>query len=81
MYRCISKFPNKCGEAIVKSVLSRGGTVDDKYCCEKLVSMGRDCHEELVKKLVSLPEVPAVDVFQVSKRGEQVWQKCASLIK
>ncbi|KAG8366814.1 hypothetical protein BUALT_Bualt16G0006900 [Buddleja alternifolia] len=78
---CAEKMTEKCGTKIVAALFGGEATVDKK-CCSKLLHMGGECHDEMVKRLLQLSEKSTkVNRGEVRKRSDQVWKHCEKIGK
>lgn len=66
-----------CGYEIYTTVFEHG-SVSDK-CCAKLVFIGKLCHDELVKYLLTKPGFSGHKSETLAK-SEQVWDHCVSVL-
>lgn len=70
---CASKITEKCGEVLFSSIFKNGSSTSK--CCLELVAMGKECHTEMAKFIVSLPEYKEKAPIMLLK-SEQIWDKC-----
>ncbi|OMO62134.1 hypothetical protein COLO4_33207 [Corchorus olitorius] len=70
---CTKKLSRKCGEMAVTSILQ--GSATTAACCREVVGIGKNCHDDMIKFFVSLPELhlKASDIYPKSDR---VWNRC-----
>ncbi|KAL3636591.1 hypothetical protein CASFOL_018890 [Castilleja foliolosa] len=76
---CARKFTEKCAKEVAYSIFKEGKEVD-KICCNKLVNMGKECHDALVEALDNLGkyEKKGKEVKEISGR---VWKHCEDIVK
>lgn len=73
---CASKITEQCGEEIYTSVF-RNGTYTDNCCHNLVVSLGKECHDKMVKFIIfNIPEFKEKNSTILTK-SEQIWNKCA----
>ncbi|KAK6128360.1 hypothetical protein DH2020_037891 [Rehmannia glutinosa] len=74
---CAEKLTDKCGTEVVYAIFKKNKKVD-KSCCKKLLKMGRECHDELIKGLRNLGEY-AKDEKEVKAKSDHVWKHCQDI--
>ncbi|KAK4426208.1 hypothetical protein Salat_1389300 [Sesamum alatum] len=75
---CAKKLTEKCGDEVSDAVFKKNKTVD-KGCCRRVLHMGRDCHDEMLKDLISLGEIRNKTPRQVEIKTDQIWKRCERL--
>lgn len=81
---CSEKLSDICGEAIFHAVFKGGEEFKEaappvnKYCCKKLILMGKQCHEDIVKTLSTVREF-AKDSSEILETSRKVWDHCVSI--
>ncbi|KAL6521715.1 hypothetical protein OROGR_018284 [Orobanche gracilis] len=77
--KCAEKITEKCGAEVVNSVFMKEKKVG-KGCCKKLLKMGRECHEELMKGLKNLGEREEGGM-EMEAKSDRVWKHCKDIVK
>lgn len=75
--QCAKKMNDVCGREIFVGMFYDEPLT--KPCCTRLITMGRECHDALVKKLLQIAQEPIVSTaFHKSGR---IWNVCKSNAK
>lgn len=75
--RCAGKLTEKCGEVIFGNIFLEQNQLTPE-CCEKLVLMGRECHDAMASFIISLPAFSKNATVTVP-RSKLVWHECVLL--
>ncbi|XP_030535687.1 protein DOWN-REGULATED IN DIF1 11-like [Rhodamnia argentea] len=75
--RCAAKLTEKCGEVIFGNIFLEQNQLTPE-CCEKLVLMGRECHDAMASFIMSLPAFSKNATVTVP-RSKLAWHKCVLL--
>ncbi|KAL7135724.1 hypothetical protein ABFS83_11G116900 [Erythranthe nasuta] len=78
LQECENKMTDKCGNEVMEVVLEKKRKNVDKGCCSKLMTMGYDCHQEMLLRLEHLA-TKISDKSGVKKRGHQMWKHCEKI--
>lgn len=74
---CAKLIDPDCGEAIFSGIFSVDDVVLTNHCCFQLMAMGKTCHDEIVKKILEIPEFkPEATTAWV--RSGRIWNQCDS---
>ncbi|KAL2252408.1 uncharacterized protein LOC105167735 [Sesamum indicum] len=77
---CAKKLTEKCGNEVSDSIFKNHKTVD-KGCCWRVLHMGRDCHEEMLKDLISLGDMKNKTPREVKLKSDQIWKRCERIAR
>ncbi|KAL4311273.1 hypothetical protein GQ457_01G013300 [Hibiscus cannabinus] len=78
LQKCGQKIGLECGESVVKAVL-KGQDISKKCCVQLVHKMGRSCHEDLLRYLISQPKIGS-NATHVFTKGPQVYNSCVSKV-
>ncbi|KAL8051066.1 hypothetical protein ABFX02_06G121300 [Erythranthe guttata] len=79
--RCLDKLTEECGLEIFQGIFWEDEVTEiSRKCCQKLVAVGRSCHEGLLKATMKLPGLPKREKSVVKRRDAQLWSNCVSII-
>ncbi|KAL7108577.1 hypothetical protein ACP275_06G121000 [Erythranthe tilingii] len=79
--RCLDKLTEECGLEIFQGIFWEDEVAEiSRKCCQKLVAVGRSCHEGLLKATMKLPGLPKREKSVVKRRDAQLWSNCISII-
>ncbi|OMP06011.1 hypothetical protein CCACVL1_01754 [Corchorus capsularis] len=70
---CTKKLSRKCGEMVVTSILE--GSATTAACCREAVGIGKNCHDDMIKFFVSLPELQ-LKGSDIYPKSDRVWNRC-----
>ncbi|KAL7102299.1 hypothetical protein ACP275_08G111100 [Erythranthe tilingii] len=78
--RCLDKLTEECGLEIFQGIFWEDEVaVISRKCCQKLVAVGRSCHEGILKATLKLPELPKREKNVMKRRDAQLWSQCVSI--
>nr|KYP34210.1 hypothetical protein KK1_044866 [Cajanus cajan] len=73
---CASLLDPSCGKEVFSAIVFGNETVSGE-CCDTLVSdVGKECHDEMTKYILTLKKSPKNIEHQILKRSEIVWNHC-----
>ncbi|CAJ1971914.1 unnamed protein product [Sphenostylis stenocarpa] len=72
---CGSNLDRICGEEIFLAVFFGNTTVRDGCCDELMGDVGKVCHDDMTRCVLTLPKFRNSKV-EMLKRGQKVWNDC-----
>ena len=72
--QCVKGITPECSKEIFEGMFEDVETLTEP-CCSMLLSMGKECHTELVKTLLELPKLKHVASKALIK-SEELWNAC-----
>ncbi|XP_022728649.1 protein DOWN-REGULATED IN DIF1 11-like [Durio zibethinus] len=82
--RCVVMLGDECGDEIFDLIFRNDSLIVtdkdiglvSKYCCDKLLNMGRNCHDQLVNVIAQTTHFSTNSSATVP-RSSQVWDLCS----
>ncbi|KAH7512532.1 hypothetical protein FEM48_Zijuj12G0100500 [Ziziphus jujuba var. spinosa] len=75
LLECADKFGD-CGKLVYLAIFVNG-TIVSKDCCTRLLSVGKQCHHDLIVYATQRPTFKG-NVSEILDKSEQVWNGCAN---
>ena len=75
--QCAQSMTPECSKEIFASMYDQDDFIISMPCCSRLVSMGKECHDGMVKALLMFPQLRPV-ASTVWTKSQQIWSICAS---
>ncbi|KAL2317825.1 hypothetical protein Fmac_031701 [Flemingia macrophylla] len=73
---CASLLGKHCGDEVFSDIVFGNKTVSGE-CCNTLVNdVGKQCHDDMTKYILTLKKSPKNTQLQILKRSHRVWDKC-----
>ncbi|KAL2317829.1 hypothetical protein Fmac_031705 [Flemingia macrophylla] len=73
---CASLLGKHCGDEVFSAIIFGNKTVSGE-CCNTLVNdVGKQCHDDMTKYILTLKKSPKNVQLEILKRSHNVWNEC-----
>lgn len=72
---CLKKLGGECGPVLFTKIFVGHKNEISTNCCEKLVDMGKECHDTITDSVISRPEFSGNETLYET-RAADAWKMC-----
>lgn len=73
---CIKELGENCGSKFFRRIFIGQKHEIPASCCQKLVDMGKECHDTITDSIISRPEfIGKANLYE--RRAENAWNMCS----
>lgn len=72
---CLKKLGGECGPLLFTNIFVGHKNEISTSCCEKLVDMGKECHDTITDSVISRPEFSGNETLYET-RAADAWKMC-----
>ncbi|KAK9750302.1 hypothetical protein RND81_02G185800 [Saponaria officinalis] len=78
LLKCENGLGVKCGDGIYQNVFEIGNEVS-KECCDRLLSVGKDCHDLLTEITIVYKRFTMKEAREIWHKNDKVWEQCENI--